>query len=386
MVSGDRSTRWFPLWLVLAAVFAMLVGCDEALLDGGPPEASGEPRVVAVGGEQLFAQLGSSFDTSLRIRVLDADGRPIRSAVVRYTLLVGSGAFSSDSTLTDDQGFTEVSFRPALAGMTVIEARAERPGGIGRVQFTIQVLSDPTEAAAMVRVSGDNQSGQAGSELPLPLVVRVDSPDGFPVGGHAVTFTLEQSQGASAAVMVAPGGPPAGEVTVNTDGGGIARANLRLGTAPGAHSVTARTLIGPVAARTTASQTFSATATALGPAKLIIVAGNNQTAIIDTLHQPGSPDFQGRDPNPFVVQAVDEFGNPVSGVAVTWLISDGGGFLTASTSFTDANGLTQSRLLAVTEGRNAAVAIATGTNAVEFVVTGQVLAPLPEEGEGDGGG
>jgi hypothetical protein len=385
MVSEDRSTRWFGVWLAVAAAFAMFVACDEALLDGGPPEASGEPRVVAVGGEQLLAQLGSLFDTSLRVRVLDADGRPIRSAVVQYTLLVGSGVFSSDSTLTDDQGFTEVTFRPALAGMTIIEARAERPGGTGRVQFTIQVLSDPTEAAAMTRVSGDNQSGEAGTELPLPLVVRVDSPDGLPVGGHSVTFTLEQSQGASAAVMVAPDGPAAGEVTVNTDGGGVARAYLKLGTAPGAHSVTARTLIGPAVAQTTTSQTFTATATALGPARLIIVAGNNQTAVIDTLHQPGSPDFQGRDPNPFVVQAVDEFGSPVSGIAVTWLISDGGGFLTASPSFTDANGLTQSRLLAVTEGRNAAVAIAAGTNAVEFVVTGQMLAPPTEGGDGDGG-
>jgi hypothetical protein len=385
MVSEDRSTRWFGVWLAVAAAFAMFVACDEALLDGGPPEASGEPRVVAVGGEQLLAQLGSLFDTSLRVRVLDADGRPIRSAVVQYTLLVGSGVFSSDSTLTDDQGFTEVTFRPALAGMTIIEARAERPGGTGRVQFTIQVLSDPTEAAAMTRVSGDNQSGEAGTELPLPLVVRVDSPDGLPVGGHSVTFTLEQSQGASAAVMVAPDGPAAGEVTVNTDGGGVARAYLKLGTAPGAHSVTARTLIGPAVAQTTTSQTFTATATALGPARLIIVAGKNQTAVIDTLHQPGSPDFQGRDPNPFVVQAVDEFGSPVSGIAVTWLISDGGGFLAASPSFTDANGLTQSRLLAVTEGRNAAVAIAAGTNAVEFVVTGQMLAPPTEGGDGDGG-
>jgi hypothetical protein len=384
MVSGDRSTRWFALWLGLAAVLAMFVACDEALLDGGRPEANGEPRMVAVGGEQLLAQLGSLFDTSLRVRVLDADGRPIKSAVVRYALLVGSGAFSSDSTLTDDQGFTEVTFRPALAGMTIIEARAERPGGIGRVQFTIQVLSDPTEAATMARVSGDNQTGEAGSELPLPLVVRVDSPDGFPVGGHPVTFALEQSQGASSAVMVAPDGPAAGEVTVNTDGGGTARAYLKLGTAPGVHSVTARTLIGPVGAQTTTSQTFTATATAVGPARLIIVAGNNQTAVIDTLHQPGSPDFQGRDPNPFVVQVVDEFGNPVSGVAVTWFLSDGGGFLSASTSFTDANGLAQSRLLAVTEGRNAAVAIAAGTNAVEFVVTGQVLV-LPSEGDGGGG-
>ena len=386
MVSGDRSTRWFALWLGLAAALAMFMACDDALLDGGPPEASGEPRVVAVGGEQLLAQLGSLFDTSLRVRVLDADGRPIKSAVVRYTLLAGGGAFSSDSTLTDDQGFTEVTFHPALAGMTIIEARTERPGGIGRVQFTIQVLGNPTEAATMTRVSGNNQSGEAGSELPLPLVVRVDNPDGLPVGGHSVTFALEQSQGGSAAVMVAPGGPAAGEVTVNTDGSGMARAYLKLGTAPGLHSVTARTLIGPAGAQTTTSQTFTATATAVGPARLLIVAGNNQTAIIDTLHQPGSPDFQGRDPSPFVVQAVDEFGNPVSGVAITWFLSDGGGFLTASTSFTDANGLAQSRLLAVTEGRNAAVAIAVGTNAVEFVVTGQVLVPPAEEGDGDGGG
>ena len=116
---------------------------------------------------------------------------------------------------------------------------------------------------------------------------------------------------------------------------------------------------------------------AANPDRLVIIAGDGQTAVVDTLHAPGSPDFEGRDPNPFVVQAVDAFDQPVPGVAVQWLISDGGGALLAATTVTDAAGLSQNRLVGVTEGRNAVVAVAAGTEPVEFEVTG--VLPEPDE-------
>jgi microcompartment protein CcmK/EutM len=97
--------------------------------------------------------------------------------------------------------------------------------------------------------------------------------------------------------------------------------------------------------------------------------------VIDTLNALGSPDFKGRDPNPFVVQALDAFDQPVPGVAIQWLVSDGGGSLVSATTATDAAGLAQNQLVGVTEGRNAVVAIAAGTNPVEFVVTGVVHQP-----------
>ena len=60
------------------------------------------------------------------------------------------------------------------------------------------------------------------------------------------------------------------------------------------------------------------------------------------------------------------------------MVSDGGGTLLSTTTVTDATGLAQNQLLEATEGRNAVVAIAAGTNAVEFVVTGVVHQPETE--------
>lgn len=366
------------------AVAVGLIACDEALVES--PPADGRPQIVAVTSQQLVAQFGVQLDTPLRVRVFDADGRPIRSAVVHYGVLVGSGIFSADSTVTNDQGFTEVTFRPFTTGTVIVEARIGGSAGSDGVQFTILVLSDPDEVASFERVSGDAQVGPAGSVLPDPLVVRVQNGDGFPVKDHPVTFTLQLAQGDSAGVAASRSEPVGGQVTVLTDEGGLARAFLRLGTRAGTHTVTARTSVGPEGAITSETVSFTATATALPAARLIIIAGNNQTAVIDTLHEEESPDFQGRDPNPLVLQAVDRFGAPVAGVAVQWRVSDGGGQLVSSVTVTDANGFTENLVIDITEGRNAIVAFAAGTNVVEFVITGRVFVPQEDTGGGGGGG
>ena len=351
--------------------------CDDALVDDAP--GGGRPdRLVAVSGQSLVAQLGASTGAFLRLRVVDSRARPVRAAVVHYVVLSGAGLFSSDSTLTDDQGFTQVEFRPLMAGLAIVEARTVTAGGIEGLQFQVLVLSDPLEVAQLQKTGGDGQSGPAGAFLADPLEVRVMNPDGLPVVEHPVTFTLEQAGGPAAGIAPSREGTTAGQIQVLTDAAGLARAFLRLGTRVGAYSVAARTLSGAGANPAAFEVTFTAIATAAPAAELVAIAGEDQTAVIDTMNAPGSPDFRGRDANPFVVQARDAFDQPVAGVAVQWVVSDGGGTLLSTTTVTDATGLAQNQLLEATEGRNAVVAIAAGTNAVEFVVTGVVHQPETE--------
>lgn len=372
MTSRSRPIRIGSALLALACL--AVLACDDALVDDAP--GGGRPdRLVAVSGQSLVAQLGASTGAFLRLRVVDRRSRPVRAAVVHYVVLAGVGVFASDSTLTDDQGFTQVEFRPLSAGLAIVEARTETADGDEGLQFQIQVLSDPSEAARLEKTVGDGQSGPAGAFLADPLEVRVLNPDGLPVGEHPVTFTLEQAAGPSAGVAPARDGATAGQIQVVTDAAGHARAFAKLGTQAGAYSVAARTLSGTGASPAAFEVTFTATATAAPAAELVAIAGEDQTAVIDTLNAPESPGFRGRDPNPFVVQALDAFDQGVAGVAVQWVVSDGGGTLLASTTVTDATGLAQNQLIGPTEGRNAVVAIAAGTNAVEFVVTGVVHQP-----------
>lgn len=363
-----------------------LAACDESLHPVGIVGPVGQPRLVAVTPQNLLAQFGVVVDTPIRVRVLDEQGRPVGSATVKYNVLIGAGVFSADSTLTNDQGFTEVTFRPSTAGVVVVEARVERPGGTDRAQFTIQVLNDPDIGTRFEKVSGDLQSGAVGSVLPSPLVVRVLNADGLPVDSVPVVFAIQTIAGDSAGVSASRGGPFAGQVTLLTDASGFATAFARLGTEAGLQTITATAVIGPGGAHESRTVTFSASAQATQRvARLIPISGFQQTAIIDTLHsRSDTANFRGRDPRPLVLQAVDRFGNPVVDVTVTWFVSDGGGRLLFATTTTSTTGTTSNVITDVSVGRNAVVAFVAGAPPLEFVITGELYVP-PEE-ESDGGG
>lgn len=372
-------------WLALAA-------CVEA-----PPTAADDPdempmSLVPITPQQLGATLGSGFGVLLETRVLGSGGQPLRSAVVEYDLVSGDGQFTADSTLTNDQGYTQVGFFPLSAGTVLVQASS----GADAVTFSIQVASDPNQGATFLKIGGDGQSATVGAILPQPFTVQVRNPDGLPVDSIPVTFTIQFAQGDSAKLATDPsafqgdGGGEEGstghQVVVVTDAAGFARAWLRLGTLAGGHTVSATALVGPAGAQS--EQTVNFTANALPSARatqLIIISGDDQTVPVDTLFPAGSPLNRTRDPNPFVVQAVDAFGNPISGVAVQWRVSDGGGTMFAFTTFTDAFGFATNSLFGPTEGHNAVVAVAPGTGPVTFDVTGELIA-APDAGGGGGGG
>lgn len=380
--------------LLLAAILVTSSsGCNESLQGVDVRfDAGGRLNIVAVTTTDLVAQFGVALLTPLRVRVLDDAGRPIRSATVRFTVTGGAGVFSADTTLTNDQGFTETTFLPLSAGTVVVEASVRDPDGTDRVQFTIRVFHDPTVAGTIEGIGGDGQTAPVGSVLPAPLVVEVLNPDGFPVDSFPVTFTLQESHGQFAGVSTDRDGPFLGQITVRTDASGRARAFVRLGSEAGPHVVVATGVIGEgdatTGSETTASVTFHATATPSDRvARLVAIAGQNQTVVIDTLHQPDDPDYKGREPNPFVLQAVDAFGNPVEGVTITWFLSDGGALLLSSATVTDESGITSNLVVDVSEGRNVVVAFSPRAEPLEFVITGEVFVPAEEDGgEGEGGG
>ena len=369
--------------LALAAVLA-LGACAEAPPTAiEPPDGTVGTNLLPISPQQIAATLGDGLAVVLETRVVGPDGKAVRSAIVQYDVVSGAGLFSSDSTLTNDQGFTQVMFLPTSTGTTLVEART----GSDAVTFAIEVASDPNLATEFLKVGGDTQSATVGAILPQPFTVQVRNPDGLPVDSVPVTFTIQFSQGDSAKLAADPSLFDKGgrQITVVTDAGGFARVWLRLGTLAGGHTVSATALVGPAGSQT--SQTLTFTANALPSARasqLIIISGDDQTVPIDTLFE--GPLNRSRDPNPLVVQALDAFGTPVPGVAVQWRVSDGGGAVFAFTTFTDGFGFATNFYVGTTEGHNAIVAIAPGTNPVTFDITGEVIVDETDEGDGDGDG
>ena len=81
-----------------------------------------------------------------------------------------------------------------------------------------------------------------------------------------------------------------------------------------------------------------------GPSTMVKTGGDAQTAPANTLL-----------PLPLVVTVVDQFGQTIDNVPVTWSIISGGGSLSATSSVTDANG-------------NASVTYTTGPAAGQAVI------------------
>ena len=156
----------------------------------------------------------------------------------------------------------------------------------------------PSEAApaAISKLGGDNQNGSAGAPLSLPLIVKVVDRSGDPVARQRIAFRLDQEfEGA----QVTP--------EANTDTAGQASAVWVLGSTVGTQTVTAS-----VVGRDSLRVTFQAGAEAAEPARLEYVSGDAQTTAVGTAV-----------PDPLVVRALDQFGNPVAGVEIDWEAESG---------------------------------------------------------------
>src|SRR5262245_5005803 len=144
-------------------------------------------------------------------------------------------------------------------------------------------------------VSGNTQSGPAGSALPVPLVVAAKDANGNPVAGVSVAFA------------VTAGGGTVSAATVATGSTGQAQVLWTLGRTLGSNAATAS-----VSGLTGSPVTFTATATVGAAAQLALVSGDNQTAAA------------GATLSPFVVAVKDALGNPVSGFNITFAVTSGG--------------------------------------------------------------
>jgi adhesin/invasin len=189
---------------------------------------------------------------------------------------------------------------------------------------------------------GATQTGKVNGELPQPIVILVTDANGHPVSGAAVSFAPNANAGSVSAAQA------------TTDGSGLARVNWKLGTVAGLDSMTV----------TMDAQTavVTAIATADVATQVLIVAGNSQSA-------PAGSTLA----SPLAVKVADQYGNPVSGVTVSWS-SDDGGVLANSTSVTDANGIAQDTLILGEPGTDdVSVSVIIGTLPLSAVFTEQAM-------------
>jgi hypothetical protein len=260
------------------------------------------------------------------VRVTDASSNPVEGVTVTWAVTGSNGSVESRTSETNAYGVTWIHAWLGAANAGVNTFSASVPGLHGSpVSFLAKaaILFEP--------LSGNGQTGVAGTALPYPLAVAVMDGNREPVPDIDVRWS-----GAVSPQMTA------------TNMGGIAMVNATL-THGGANTFVAmlpdlRGLF------------FVAT----GAQVIALQTGNNQMASV------GAP-F----PSPLAVRVDDGSGNPVRGINVTWAAQAGQGLVSPMSTTTDDAGIAIAYATAGAQGQNTFAASVPGLagSPVMFVET-----------------
>jgi outer membrane autotransporter protein len=298
-----------------------------------------QQTATAISGDGQSGRPGTT-SRPLVLEVRDARGAPVAGATVAWGVAFGVGpTLSAETTVTGADGRTSNTIVfGANAGESVIVATL--PGG-ETVRF--RVIS---ALGGIDILSGDNQTGAAGSDADAPIVFTAVDTSGRFALGERVDFSVV---GGSATLLNASD-------VVNDRG--TASVRFRYGATPGVVRIRASFLGGQF--------TAIANATAFGAAGAG-TAGNNQSAA------PGA-----RLPQPLVVQLSQppEGAKGLAGVPIAWAVTAGGGRLDNATTLTDASGRASNQFtLGPGAGTNSVRADIPGGASVVFNATAVQVVP-----------
>lgn len=283
----------------LLALLLLALACGDPT---GGSEAPAELRIAGGAGQQ--GQVATELSSPLSVQVLGASGRGIADVAVSWAVASGGGTVTALTARTDANGLATA--RWVLGRNAGPQSVTATVSGLSPATFTATALPGP--ATSLVPVDGQLQSAGVGMLLARPLVVEARDAYDNPVPGVAVTWSVVE------------GGGSVSPQTSITGPDGRASTQWTLGTLAGDNHQVRATLPGGQTA------TFFATALVGAPAAILIEGGQDQVAAAGA-----------ELPEQLRIRVVDDAGNSVPGVAVTWQTSSGGVFRSASTQ-TDASG------------------------------------------------
>lgn len=289
--------------------------------------------LLASGSDQAGA-VGSKLATPIVVLVEDAYGNAVPDATVAFTVSAGGGSISTTSAMTDPSGEAATSLTlGATAGANSVTAMVS-----GATPLVVTATATSGNATRLAIVSGNSQTGVAGSLLASPVTVVVRDADANPVAGVTVAFS------ASAGATVSP-------TTATTSASGTAQAQVRLATTAGTGTVTASApgLAG-------SPLVFNTAAVAGAASRILLVSGSGQTATVAS--QLGAP---------LVVRVQDANGNAVSNFPVSFIVAAGGGNVPVASTATSLQGIAQANLV---------LGPLVTTNTVQVIATGLLGSPI----------
>lgn len=320
-----------------------LAGCGETTVSAPLPAA----RVDVVPGAVLSGGAGQVLPDPIEVRVFGSDNQTLPGVAVTFSAANG-GSVDPATATTDGDGLARTRWTLGqTAGSNVLTVTA--PGG---VSATITATATAAPPAAITAVAGNNQTAAAGATVAIPPSVRVVDAFGNLVSGTAVTFTV-----------LSGGGQVTNGLTVTNAQGVATVGSWRLGPTSGTQTLAARVEANGV---TNNPIVFTATAQAGPPVSMVAVSLTAQVA-------PAGSNVA--DPPSVIIR--DAAGIGVSGLAVTFTVTTGGGSVVGSPATTNANGIATltSWRLGPLSGLNTVSATAAGLPTVTFNATGSAGSP-----------
>jgi hypothetical protein len=329
----------------LAASLSLISG---AACGGGDlvlPQDQSPAEIVVVDGNDQVGDVGTELTDPLVVRVVDAEGRPVREVGVAFELGDGAdgGGLIPDTALTNANGLA--TSRWVLGGASGRqEVEAEVVGSSLAVTFSAEAERD--SALQLELTSGDEQTADPDAELPKPLVVRLvdDAGDGVP--GRAVAWVVATGEGAAT--------PPSSD----TDADGFASTTWTLGPESGL-----QTLNAVVSGVDVVS--FTATAGDGG--------GEPSSERSSVTASPASIEA-GTGLSTITVTVRDGAGAAVSGASVTLSATGAGNVLTQPSAPTGADGVATGTLRSVVPEAKVVSAVVNGAVAIAATATVTVTA------------
>lgn len=286
------------------------------------------------------------------VQVQDAAGNPV-AGVVAVTAAIASGGGALGGTVTIDTDATGLATFGGLSITGTVGARTLRFASTGLTSAVSQSITVTAGAPSQMAVNaGGGQEAVVGTAVATAPSVVVRDVSGNPVEGVSITFAVA-SGGGSVLPLEA----------VATNASGVAAADSwTLGATAGANTLTATAAPDGISPNPV---TFTATGVAAGATQ---IAANSVTT------QGGTAGLPVAAPPSVVVR--DAGGNPVTGQAVTFAVTEGGGSIQPATPVvTNASGIAAltSWTLAGTPGANTVTATVTGLTGspVVFSATGE---------------
>ena len=251
----------------------------------------------------LNGEVGQFLPGAIRLKISSGKGIPVDNLGVRFESGDDDLIIDPPLGVTDSQGFVQADVTLGCRSRTTITGTLNATGE-QETEVSVRTMRGP--AVSATKTNGDNQSGNPGQELPVPLVAVIEDVCGARVPGAPVVWDVQPPRSATLVGAFAA-----------TNNVGQISARVQLGNTSQLILVTAR--VGGAAA------TFRIE-TNVTTAQIVAIQGNGQSVAI------------GQEAMPLVVETRNSDGAPTGGVEVSFAVLGGSATLTSPETVSGSDG------------------------------------------------